>query len=170
MHFEKQKYHMVDLLFTIALFCVFAVSSLSVILIGANVYRSVTSRASDTYSTRTVLSYIAQKFQSMDNGCPAELLNLDGLDTLALYQEYNGELFVTYIYEDGESLRELFTRADAAFDPGAGSTIMKAAGFRIEEVKDGIFYLQVESPGGEQAGVFLRPKSDPQKDERRNAS
>lgn len=160
MHFQKQRTHMVDLLFTIALFCVFAVSSLSVILIGANVYRSVTSRASNTYGTRTVLSYIAQKFQSMDNACSPDILTFDGMDTLALYQEYNGELYATYIYEDEDALKELFTRADADFDPKAGNTIMDASDFKMSEVQEGVFYLQVTSPDGEQSGIYLRPKSE----------
>ena len=37
--FGAQKGHVVDFLFTLALFCVFAASALMVVVIGANVYR-----------------------------------------------------------------------------------------------------------------------------------
>ena len=151
---------MVDLLFTITLFCVFAISALSVILIGANVYQSVTEKASATYGTRTILSYIAQKVQSADNGYPAEIKHFEGIDALTLYQEYNGELYTTYIYEDQASLKELFTRADAAFNPEAGSIIMGTSQFEMNEMSGGILYLQVKGADGQPSGIYLRPKSE----------
>ena len=154
---------MVDLLFTIALFGVFAISALSVILIGADVYRSVTGRAATTYSTRTALSYIAQKFHSMDTGCPAELLHFTDTDALVLYQEYHDELYATYIYEKEGTLRELFTRADTSFDADAGNTILESCTIRMEQVEDSLFYLEITAPDQQSAGMYLRQKSEGRK-------
>lgn len=43
----------VDVLFTLALFCVFCASALAVVVIGADVYTSTARSMDDNFSTRT---------------------------------------------------------------------------------------------------------------------
>ena len=47
--FRTQKDHVVDFLFTLALFCVFAASALTVVVTGANVYRQTVRRMDQNY-------------------------------------------------------------------------------------------------------------------------
>ena len=61
MNIGKQRNHVIDFIFPISLFFVFAVSSLVVILLAANIYRSTTRESIDQDASRTVLSYISEK-------------------------------------------------------------------------------------------------------------
>ena len=53
MRFRTQQNHMIDFLFPVALFFVFAVSAMTVILLATGIYRSTTEHSSlDRKSTR----------------------------------------------------------------------------------------------------------------------
>lgn len=64
--FGAQKGHVVDFLFTLALFCVFAASALMVVVIGANVYRQTVRGMDSNYDSRTSLTYLTEKVRQND--------------------------------------------------------------------------------------------------------
>ena len=66
MRFRPRHRHVIDLIFPIALFFVFAASSLSVLILAANVYTSTTKRLSINDENRTVLSYLSEKIRQND--------------------------------------------------------------------------------------------------------
>ena len=57
---------MIDFLFPVALFFVFALSALTVILLAARIYQSTTESSSLNYTARTSLSYINEKIHQND--------------------------------------------------------------------------------------------------------
>ena len=63
---SKTGTHMVDLLFTLALVCVFAASALMVVLIGANVYQNTVEGMDENFSARTSVTYVATKIRQND--------------------------------------------------------------------------------------------------------
>ena len=63
---QKGKSSVIDLLFTLALFCVFCASALAVVLIGADVYTSTVRSMDRSYSTRTACAYLAEKARQSD--------------------------------------------------------------------------------------------------------
>lgn len=62
---RKNQGHIVDLFFTLSLFCLFAASALIVVIIGSDVYRKTTANMEENYATQTALSYTAEKSASM---------------------------------------------------------------------------------------------------------
>ena len=58
MYKSRENQHMIDILFVLSLFCVFAVSSVVIILFGAHIYRSTVSQMDDNYTART--SYVVR--------------------------------------------------------------------------------------------------------------
>ena len=107
----KEKKHVTELLFTVALFCVFLISAVFVIVIGANVYRN-TQKASDAnYGMRTSLSYIMEKIRQGDvnGGISIGELN-DGTPALLIASDYQDISYTTYIYSSGGEMKELFIR------------------------------------------------------------
>ena len=58
---RQRQNHFIDVLFTLGLLCVFAASALAVVLIGAHVYQSTAADMDANYTTRTSLSYVAEK-------------------------------------------------------------------------------------------------------------
>ena len=60
---QKQDKHIVDVLFVIGLFCIFALSSFFLISIGANIYRKTVAHMDENFNTRTSLSYVVEKIR-----------------------------------------------------------------------------------------------------------
>ena len=52
-----RKQHTIDIVFALSLFCVFAVLSLFVVVMGANVYRGISSEMTAGYHMRSSLVY-----------------------------------------------------------------------------------------------------------------
>ena len=61
----QEKHFIVDILFVLALFGVFAVSALSLVTIGADVYQHTVEDMSVNYDSRTAVSYIMEKVRQM---------------------------------------------------------------------------------------------------------
>ena len=66
MRFQAPSSHVIDLIFPIALFFVFAASSLSVLILAADIYASTTNRMAANDQNRTVLAYISEKIRQND--------------------------------------------------------------------------------------------------------
>jgi hypothetical protein len=121
----------VDAAVVFALFAVFTVSVLFVLISGANVYKTAATTISESYDLRTAEAYIASKIRHSDAlGSDGEPLvavkKLDDIDVLALYEEYDGGRDVTYIYYNNGYICELYTSADSAFDVSLGEKIIAA--------------------------------------------
>ena len=67
MNTEHEKKHIVDILFVLALFLVFTLSTLTLVLFGANIYQNTVNDMEDNYNARTVCCYILGKFRSNDS-------------------------------------------------------------------------------------------------------
>ena len=85
--------HTVDFLFTLSLFCVFAVCAFLVVSMGVKVYRSTARYLEDTYSARTALSYVAEKIRQHDAEGQTALTQLEGRNAILLTDEIDGSRF-----------------------------------------------------------------------------
>lgn len=132
MRFTLQKKHMVDFLFPVALFFVFTVSALTVILLATNIYRSTTEHSSLDYTAATSLSYITEKIHQNDHG-GIHLSTFDSCDALVIESTYNNTDYCTYIYEYQGALKELFVREDVPAKAADGTTILPIESFTVEQ-------------------------------------
>ena len=66
MRTNQEKRHIVDILFVLALFAVFAFSALVLVILGANIYKSTVSSMSRNFESRTAGSYITEKIRQSD--------------------------------------------------------------------------------------------------------
>ena len=146
MRFRTRKNHMIDFLFPVALFFVFAVSALTVILLATNIYRSATEHSSLNYTAGTSLSYISEKIHQSDENGSVSLGTFDGLDALILEQEYDGASYFTYIYTDEHELKELFVKE------GVKS-------FEMEAVSDHTFRFTCTDDAGQNAASVVTARS-----------
>lgn len=62
----KKQTHIADLLFTLALFLVFAASVVMALLFGANVYQNTVRQMDENYNQRTCLAYVANQVRQHD--------------------------------------------------------------------------------------------------------
>lgn len=155
MGFRLKRRHIIDFLFPIALFFVFALSALTLILLAAGIYQSTTERSSLRYTSRTGLAYIGEKIHQNDENGAVYLGSFDGCDALILEQEYNQAAYRTYIYVYENELKELFAKKEAEFPASTGKTILSVEDFSMDMVKDGVFRFSCTDSDGQTASTVV---------------
>lgn len=159
MRFRVKQRHMIDFLFPVALFFVFALSALTVILLATGIYQSTTENSSLNYTSRTSLSYISEKIHQHDAGGTITLGTFDGCDALILGQETGDTAYYTYIYSYQNELKEIFLKDGAKTEPTAGQTILKVQDFTMEQPADGLFSFQCTDEAGQTARILVGVRS-----------
>lgn len=149
----KSNKHVVDLLFTLALFCVFAASSLMVVLIGATVYKNSVKSMTENYDVRTSLTYLSQKMHQNDFAGGVILETVNEKPALVFEQEYSSATYQTWIYYEGGYIKELFTKKGNPFKAEIGSDIIEASDFNVNRDKDGIFTFTVTDTAGKVSSI-----------------
>lgn len=142
MGFRMKRRHMIDFLFPVALFFVFALSAVTLILLAAGIYRTTTEHSSFQYSARTGLAYLSEKIRQCDENGGVSLGTLDGCDALILEQQYGDDVYRTYIYTWEESLRELFIKDGVEASAENGRTILEVRDFTVEQLTERLFRFQ----------------------------
>lgn len=151
MRFRTQRNHMIDFLFPVALFFVFAVSALTVILLATNIYRSTTESSSLNYTAGTSLSYITEKVHQSDENGSVSIGTFEGRDALILEQSLNDETYYTYIYTDQNELKELFVKDGVEASAASGKTILPVQSFTMKEAGDRSFAFTCIDTDGQKA-------------------
>ena len=148
MKLRTQHRHVIDLILPIAVFFVFAASSLAVMMLAANIYGKQTADADTSYTTRISLSYVSEKIRQNDTDGGISIQTLEGQDCLAMEISLNDVLYTTYIYAHEGMLKELFIRSDVEAHLRDGKPIMAVQDFTMEEVKEGLFrFTSVDADG-----------------------
>lgn len=159
MRFRTKQRHMIDFLFPVALFFVFALSALTVILLATRIYQATTENSSLNYTSRTSLSYISEKIHQQDTGGDVSLGTFDGCDALVLRQEQNNTSYCTYIYCYQNELKEIFLKDGANSSASAGQTILKVQEFSVAQTKDGLFSFRCTDEAGQTAASLVAVRS-----------
>ena len=155
----RSQNHVTDMVFTLGLFCVFTASMFLLVMIGIQVYRSTVDHMQDTYSTRTVISYVAEKVRQHDVSGGVELTTVDDRTALRLRDELGGRAYETYIYSDGDYLCELTIRSGTEADLSLGERILEVRGFTISDAGGGFFELSADNSAGGTVHFLLHPRS-----------
>lgn len=124
--------HMIGELFTFALFGVFLLLSLLVVVIGVENYRGVVDASDAISQIRTPLGYMAGKLRSDAATDGVSLETREGVQTLVLSEIYEGTRYETIIYHQDGALYETYINADETmFDPDIGTRLTDVADFEI---------------------------------------
>ena len=154
MRFQTRSRHVIDFIFPIALFFVFAASSLVVLILASDIYGSNTNQLQANDENRTALSYISEKIRQNDTGGALEIVSIEGTECLALSADYNDVLHTTYIYEYDGMLKELFVRDDVSVSLEDGKDIMAISSLSISRIDDHLYhFITVDSQGRESSLV-----------------
>ena len=128
----KRNTHIVDIIFILSLFCIFTASALLVVLMGADVYQGITKDMDYNYSSRSSISYVTEKIRQHDSEGQVFVGNLEGEPALILTQNYNNEIYETWIYRDGNHLKEIMVAAGTPVNSGDGQELMEVSDFQLE--------------------------------------
>ena len=137
--------------------CVFAVSMLLTLALGARVYQGVQGRVADSAAQRVGLSYITAKLHAADTADGAAAGAFGGQDAVLLYQEIEGVPYVTALYVADGALRELFCENLDDFLPEDGEAIQPAQALAVKQAGSLLTLTLTESDGTAQtAQIHLR--------------
>ncbi len=158
---EQKQNHVVDFLFTLALFCVFAASALLVVLMGAKSYKTVVSTMDRNYESRTCSFYLTQKLRQCDTQGAVRLGQLgDGpgeWNALVLCETYNGAQYETWIYTYQGMLREVLIKAGREVKATDGQMILELQGMSLEQ-DGGLIDVTLLGTDGTETSFCLFPR------------
>lgn len=158
---DQKKTHTIDTVFVICLLLLFVLSSLSVIAIGASIYKKNVAKMADNSSHRIACAYITEKVRQADKDGSIYVKKIFGENALVLSENIDGTTYNTYIYDYDGNLMELFARADlAAFYPQSGQKILKIGSFDIEEISDNMFRADVVLEDGFEDYLYIAKRSN----------
>ncbi len=159
MPFRTKQKHIIDLLFPVALFFVFALCAITVILLAARIYQSTTESSALTYTSRTSLSYLTEKIHQNDCEGAVYLDELDGCQALVMAQSHDKERYYTYIYVYGRELKELFVKEGVEVTASAGRTIMEVQDFSMEQLSEDLLKFSCVDRKNQEASAIVSIKS-----------
>lgn len=145
MHFNSEnEHHMIDILFVLTLFGVFAISALTLVIMGAKIYKSTVDHMNVNYSSRTAYAYITQKIRQQDREDSVSVGTFDGCTAIIMEEEINDTLYCTYLYEYEGQLYELLTRADQSdMKAEFGSPIMEIQSFQAKQISPNLYEIDI---------------------------
>lgn len=152
--------HIIDIFFTLALLCVFTASALLVVLTGANVYRSTVSDMNGNFNVRTSITYIATKIHQNDTADGVFVTKLGDTDALVLEQNFDEQVYRTWIYYYDGELREIFSMKDNPVSAADGQTIMSVPEMKIEEAGDQMLRFTYVDDTGNQTSLMIFPRCE----------
>lgn len=160
---KQEKRFIVDILFVLALFGIFAVSALVVVTIGADIYERTVQDMSSNYDSRTAISYVTEKVRRADcllsDGTGAvSISDFSGEPALVLTSEQEGGRFSTLLYYHDGYLKELVMRdgADLGGDAAsAGEKILELSALEFDFLSDNLLSVSMTLPDGETRQLYL---------------
>lgn len=156
---QRQKNYIIDFIFTLSLFGVFAACALLVVVIGANVYRSIVNTQEANAVKRTSLAYVAEKIRQNDEAGSVYIGDVEGAPALVLTGIYGEESYSTYIYKDGDMLKELFIKASVEPTRIAGQMITEVTDFSVEQAAGQLYSISVAGADGDSLQMYINTHS-----------
>lgn len=161
---EKQQRHIIDTLFVITLFCVFALSAIFLITIGANIYGKTVNNMEDNFNSRTALAYVTEKMRQSDSSDSFSIGTYYECPALIISSKIANTQYYTYLYEYNGYLKELMIREGITLDPDTGQNIIAVSDFRLTQINEHLMnctitlnnnqsynlYITIHSGGGRQ--------------------
>lgn len=155
---KQEKHFIVDILFVLALFGVFAVSALALVTIGADVYQHTVEDMSVNYESRAAVSYIMEKVRQNDTADSVSLTTLEDVPALCMLSRIEGDTYCTYLYLYDGHLKELFMREDASLGGQilpAGTDIMELQEFSLSYAADDLIRVSLRTASGEAHTFYI---------------
>ena len=156
---KKENQHMIDALFVITLFCLFAISAIILIAVGAKVYKNTIQHMETHFTTNTALSYITEKIRQNDRKDAVSVCPFGDGNAFVFTQDFHGESYCTYIYQDEGNIKELFAKADFQPDIHAGQNILPVKKFFIQQEAEHLYKIILVDQNNQTSSVVVHIKS-----------
>jgi hypothetical protein len=140
----KKEKNSINLMFTVMLLAIFALSAIFVAMMGARVYSAGAASMQENYDTRTSLAYLSEKLRS-ENSDSVSVTEVAGSQAISIREDYttDGYSYETIIFVYDGKLREVMVAKDSAsakpdFEPANAPSIMTLKKLSLNESEKGI--------------------------------
>ncbi len=158
---SSKKNHTIDVVFVLCLMFLFIFSALSVIAIGASIYKKNVAFMSENNSHRIACAYVTEKIRQSDINGDIKVEEIFGKNALVMTEKINDIDYNTYIYDFEGNLMELFAQADlTVFYPQSGQSIMEIKSFDIEAISDDMFSVKFVFDSGAEELLYIGKRSE----------
>lgn len=152
--------HMIDILFVLSLFCVFAISSVLLILFGADIYKKTIAQMDSNYSSRTSIAYITEKIRQSDAEHAIKIVSQDDTQILVLTNIINDIPYAISLYVYDGYLYELFARADIELPLDAGQPVMELHSLSFSQIKPNILEITFSDDINSERTIYVSTHSN----------
>lgn len=147
--------HIIDILFVLSLFCVFAVSSVVLILFGADIYEKTVAAMDSNYASRTSVAYITEKIRQSDHYNSIYIDDSMGYERLMMTRDIDGLTYATSLYEYDGYLYELFARTDLELPIDAGQQVIAISNLDFDLVSDSLLRISFTDESQKEAVIYV---------------
>lgn len=149
--------HSMQGVFVFVLLGLFAVMSTLMVLLGAQMYRNTVDHATANNEDRVLGAYVRSMIRAEDTSGAMEIGEYNGVKTLAMREDLDGETYVTWLYCYDGNMYEWFTSDDGDFRPESGTAICPAQSFE-PHLENGLLTVDMTNAKGvrETVRVALR--------------
>ena len=160
MNFKRRGRSIVDMLFILALFAVFMISALFIVLFGAKIYQRIIADSDTNYISRTSIAYISEKIHQHDERDGVSVIYNDNAPVLRLSETYGDSMYYTYLYEQNSVLKEITCPAE--YEPvfSAGQQILEITSFNVEEQNGNLYRFEITDVDGNEINFYVSVNSE----------
>lgn len=151
--------HPVAELASLLLFGIFILFLLLMLLFSARIYQQTVKNTTAESTLGTAVSYLTAKFRQHDTENGIFTDKLDNISALCFRDTLNDQDYITYIYLDQGSLKELFTPDGSSASASAGTTIAQLSDFQVSESRPGFYSFELKDPEGNKESFYLHQNS-----------
>ena len=150
---------LVHMICVLVVICMFAVSAMVLVNVGAMIYKNITENNLETFRLRTSLSYVKTKINQFDERGRITVDKKDGNNILILSEDVEGVAYDTVVYFYEGKLLETLHEAGAEYKLSDGFTILNIEKFEI--VKDGSMIKMVATDKhGKSETMYVKLRSE----------
>lgn len=155
---KQESRHMVDILFVLTLFLLFAVSALMLVMVGARVYQNTVNDMASNFDERTAFAYVTERIRQNNDANTVSVGTLEDVNSLILSQKVDGETYETYLYLHDGYLKELFIKKGSYLGENmlnAGQKILELKAFQVESIQDSLYRIFFESAHSDPMTLYV---------------
>ena len=136
------------------IFAVFAMSALTVLMLGVNAYANIINAPRGGYDERIGLSYLWTRIKAGDETGKVYIGEFNGLSALFIEEELAQTTHHTVIYHYNGYIYELFFEAGYEFKPSDGTAVSRSESLLLEQFDNGLIKITIGTES-----VFIIPRA-----------
>ena len=137
--------HAISGVFVFMLLGLFAVFSTLLVLLCTQAYRNTVDQTAAHRDERVIQSFVRNTLRGEDAQNAFGTTTIDGIDALTITNNYDGEIYVRYLYCYGGSLRDMLIGEGDTFYPEFGEEICPATSLSAS-VAEGLVTVVMTDP------------------------